>query len=91
MIRKSVTVLPDVLSRDVGGETVLLDLKSECYFGLDELGTRIWQLIQETSDLQKVHDILLNEYDVDGEQLEKDLEKIVEELVKAGLISISEE
>jgi hypothetical protein len=83
--------MPDVLTQEVGGETVLLDLNSECYFGLDELGTRIWQLIQEFGDLQKVYDSMLDEYDVDGKQLEKDLDRIVDKLAEAGLICVSEE
>ena len=41
------TVSKDVLFQEVAGETVLLDLNSESYFGLDEVGTRIWTLLNE--------------------------------------------
>ena len=64
----------------------MLDLNGENYFGLDSVGTRIWQLLQEHSDLQKVYDTMLEEYDVESEQLEKDLAELVTKLVEAGLV-----
>jgi len=82
--------LPDVLSQEVSGETVLLDLKGECYFGLDNVGTRIFQLLKEHGDLQKVRDTILKEYDVEEDQLENDLHELVAKLVEAGLVEISE-
>ena len=88
ILTQSIKVLPDVLSQEVSGETVLLDLNSENYFGLNDVGTRIWQLIQEDGDLQKVYDTMLNEYDVDKKQLGKDMEELVARLVDAGLIEI---
>jgi len=78
------------LSQEVSGETVLLDLNSENYFGLDEVGTRIWQLLQEYGDLQKVYDTVIKEYDVDEEQLTKDLDELMAKLVEVGLIEIVE-
>lgn len=90
ILTQSIKVLPDVLSQEVSGETVLLDLNSENYFGLNDVGTRIWQLIQEDGDMQKVYDMMLDEYDVDEKQLEKDMEELVTKLVDAGLIEIGE-
>lgn len=88
ILTQSIKVLPDVLSQEVSGETVLLDLNSENYFGLNEVGTRIWQLMQEDGDLQKVYDTMLDEYDVDKKQLGKDMEELVAKFVDAGLIEI---
>ena len=87
-MHKTIKILPEVLSREVTGETVLLDLDSECYFGLDEVGTRIWQLIREHGDLEKVYAIMLDEFDVQAEQLEKDLDALVRKLADNGLIEI---
>ena len=83
-------MLPDILSQNVRGETVLLDLNGESYFGLDAVGTRIWQLLQEHSDLQKIYDSMLEEYDVEGEQLEKDIDELITKLVEAGLVDTDE-
>ena len=87
-IKRHVKIHPDVLFQAVNGETVLLNLKNERYFGLDEVGTRIWQLLNDDGDLQKVFEIMLDEYDVDAFQLEQDIGKLVGELVEAGLIEI---
>ena len=82
---QKITISEEALSQEVNGETVILDLKSESYFGLDEVGTRIWQLLHEEKDLQKVYNALLQEYDVEAEQLEQDLIELVDKLIEAGL------
>ena len=87
-LNQKITLSPEVLSQEVTGETVLLDLNSESYFGLDEVGTRIWQLLQENNDLRSVFDTMLEEYDVTPEQLESDLDELVGKLTEAGLVSI---
>ena len=90
MVNRRVEISTDVLSQEVDGETVLLDLNSEAYFGLDQVGTRIWQLLQEVGELPAVYDIMLDEYDVDGEKLKEDLDALITDLDEAGLISVSE-
>jgi hypothetical protein len=74
----------------VSGETVLLDLQSENYFGLDEVGTRIWQLIKETNDLQAIFETLLAEYDVSEERLRQDLDTLLGEISGLGLIRLEQ-
>ena len=87
-LNQSITLSPDVISQEVSGETVLLDLESENYFGLDEVGTRIWQLIEEKGDLQAIFDTLLLEYDVTEERLLQDLEALIMEVEKLGLVNL---
>ena len=77
----------DVLFQEVGGETVLLDLDSERYFGLDAVGTRVWALINEGMALGEVINTLLEEYEVDRVTLESDVEALLESLREAGLIA----
>ena len=83
-----VRIAGDVLFQVVGGETVLLDLASETYFGLDEVGTRIWSLLQADHTLAEVHSILLSEYEVESRLMEEDLLSHVDELQKAGLVTL---
>ncbi len=89
-MNQTVQVLPDVLSQEVSGETVLLDLNNENYFGLNEVGTRIWQLLQEQNNLERIYDVLLDEYEVDTKQLRKDFDDIINQLKDAGLIKCKE-
>jgi hypothetical protein len=87
-LNQSITLSPEVISQEVSGETVLLDLESENYFGLDEVGTRIWQLIEETGNLQAVFDTLLQEYEVEQDRLLADLEALVREVEALGLVRL---
>ena len=87
-LKQTITLSPEVISQEVSGETVLLDLESENYFGLDEVGTRIWQLIKETSDLQAIYKTLLEEYEVEEERLQTDLELLLGEISTLGLVSM---
>ena len=84
---QKITISEEALSQEVNGETVILDLKSESYFGLDEVGTRVWQLLQEHGDLQKVFDAMLEEFDVDANTLASDMKNLIDDLVDKGLIS----
>ena len=89
-LNQSITPSPDVISQEVSGETVLLDLQSENYFGLDEVGTRIWQLIKETNDLQVIFETLLGEYDVSEERLRQDLDALLGEISGLGLVRLEQ-
>ena len=80
------TVPDDVLFQEVSGETVLLDLESEQYFGLDEVGTRIWALLNEGQGVAAIVETLLAEYEVEREQLEADVRELLAALLDAGLI-----
>ena len=87
---KTIKIQPDILFQEVKGETVLLNLENEKYFGLDETGTFFWKLLQANTDYQEVIDIMLAEYEVDNEQLKTDLDNLVKEMVEAGLVEVSE-
>jgi hypothetical protein len=89
-LNQTITPSPEVISQEVSGETVLLDLQSENYFGLDEVGTRIWQLIKETNDLQAIFETLLAEYEVSEERLRQDLDTLLGEISGLGLIRLEQ-
>lgn len=80
------TPAPDVLMQTVVGESVLLDLRSQKYFGLNEVGTRVWTLLRETGDAQSIRDRLLAEYAVPEHQLDADLNDLLGRLLAAGLV-----
>ena len=84
-----ITISKDVLAQELAGETVLLDLASENYFGLDAVGTRIWQLLNEGRTGSDLIDTLLDEYEVEREVLERDISELLNRLSEAGLIEIA--
>ncbi len=84
-----ITHAPDILHQELGGETVLLNLIDEHYFGLDPVGSRIWQILGETGRADAVVEKLLQEYDVAEETLRTDVARIVSELHDAGLVQLA--
>ena len=83
-----VTIPSQVMARLVGDETVILDLASGTYYGLDPVGARIWQLMAEGKVLADVCEILLDEFDVSRETLERDVLHLTQELSAKGLVKI---
>jgi hypothetical protein len=77
-----------VLVRFLDNEAVLLNLASERYFGLDETGTRMWQLATAAPNLNVAYQELLAEYDVEPELLRDNLSKLLFELVENGLLEM---
>jgi hypothetical protein len=86
---QKVSVAPNVLVQDLAGESVLLNLQTEQYFGLDDVGTRIWQALTERESVGKAIDALGAEYDVEPEQLQQDVENLIEDLLAHGLVEVT--
>ena len=81
--------IPDtVVSRDLDGEVVILNLESSTYFGLDPVGTRIWTLLKEHGSLAKVSQIMEQEYDGDAASMQGDLLHLVARFCEAGLARV---
>jgi hypothetical protein len=87
-LSQTVRVSPDVISQEVSAETVLLDLNSEHYFGLDEIGTRVWQLIKQHDTLAPIYHTLLEEFDVSEDTLRRDLGQLLSDIEQQGLIQL---
>jgi hypothetical protein len=88
-LNNTVTVSPDAVARQVGGETVILHLGSGTYFGLDPVGARIWQLLEAGKGSDEICDALLDEYEVSREQFEADITDLIKDLWAADLLSMS--
>jgi hypothetical protein len=81
----------DQLSADLDDESVILDLESGVYYGLDAVGSRIWSLIQEPKTVNDVRDILLEEYKVDPNRCKRELYALLQELAAHGLVEVQDE
>lgn len=91
MDRTTVTPSPEVLFRELSGEGMLLNLRSGRYYGLDGVGTRIWQMLTEGRSIEAAVVQLLAEYDVSRERLEQDVRSFVGALETHGLVRRSGE
>ena len=74
----------------VTDEAVILDTASGKYFGLDDVGTRMWQLLTEHGQIEPAYQALLQEYEVEAERLKADLLGLVDQLAAKGLILVDE-
>ena len=72
--------------RDLDGESVILNIESGIYFGLDRIGTRVWQLIEAHGDVDAVVRVMEHEYDADPQTLRADAEALVAALIEKRLI-----
>jgi hypothetical protein len=82
----AIAAVPDHASCELGGETVILDLQSGVYYGLDPVGTRVWRLLQEPRSLAGLRDLIVDEFDVAAERCETDLAVFVASLNAHGLL-----
>lgn len=77
---------PDVVFRDLEGEAVILDLASGTYFGLNEVGTRVWRLVDEGRDVSQIVEIVTSEYQADRATIARDVERLLDDLRSRRLI-----
>ncbi len=78
---------PDVLFRELGDDLVLLDLQASKYFSLNKTGALIWQLLSENQDQSSIARNLADRYGVDEEKAQSDVAELLDQLLRAGLIS----
>jgi len=83
-----VTISPDVLYQTVEGRAVLLDLRDERYYSLDDVGTRMWQLLLDHQEISIIADRMVELYDVEAEELRRDLAGFISKLAAAKLVEL---
>jgi len=87
---ESTVVVPaSVMSRLVGDETVLLDMASGFYFGLDGVGKLIWESVADGQTIAQTAANIANEYDVEQERAQSDVIDFVSDLLERGLLQRS--
>jgi len=81
-----VRVPDDVLISNLQEESVILNLDSERYYGLDDVGTRFLSVLNTSDSIEAAYKTLRNEYDVDSDVLRQDLLELIESLIKQGIL-----
>jgi len=77
-----------ILSAEINGEVVALDVGRGACYGLDPIGARIWSLIEQPIALRAVWDVLLNAYEIDAETCRRDVAALFSDLSAEGLITV---
>ena len=95
----NITILPDqrvhvldhVLMQEIAGQSALLNLKSERYFGLDDVGTQMWTTLTASQSIEQACQTLLDEYEVEPEKLWEDVTNLIRRLVENDLVRLAHE
>jgi len=85
-----VKIPDDVLISKLQEESVILNLDSERYYGLDDVGTRFLAVLSTSDSIEAAYETLAREYDVDPPTLRQDLLELVQNLHDQGLIQINQ-
>jgi Coenzyme PQQ synthesis protein D (PqqD) len=80
----------DAVWCELSGEAAILNLRSSMYHGLNPTGTKAWELLAEPRTVAEIRDALLEEYDVQTEQCERDVIGLLQELLAQGLITVED-
>jgi hypothetical protein len=87
-IRSVVIAAPDQVSCPLGEESAILNIRNTVYYGLNPVGARVWNLLQQPKTVEELRDSLVEEYDVEKEHCERDLIDLLEKLRAEGLIHV---
>lgn len=90
-VQSTVALAPGLTAAHLGDEAVLLDTNSGRYYGLNELGARIFELAKSTGSVQQIKEALLQEYKVEEDRLEADLLAFLGEMEERKLIHVTNE
>ena len=85
----TIVVSKDQVSSRLGDEAAILSLKDGVYYGLNPVGARVWNLIQQPRTFHELRTILADEYAVDSARLESDLRQLIHQLAEQRLVEIS--
>ena len=83
-----VKAAPGQMSCDLAGEAAILNMATGIYYGLDPIGARIWELIEQPTSVSKVRDALLEEYEVEPAVVEGDIKALLSDMASHGLVEV---
>ena len=80
----------DILDAEIEGEAVMMSVEKGEYYGLDKIGTEIWEMLAEPRSLAQLCAALLERYDVGPEECERDVAAFLETLLSDGSVNVVE-
>ena len=83
-----VVATPEQVSCALGDEAAILNMKNSVYYGMNTVGTRVWNLLGEPKTVVQLRDALLEEYEVEPARCEQDLLQLLEQMRTEGLIEV---
>jgi Coenzyme PQQ synthesis protein D (PqqD) len=87
-IHSVVVAVKDQVWCALGEESAILNMSNSVYYGMNAVGTRVWNLLQQPKTVQEIRDAIIDEYDVAPEQCDRDLLQLLEQMKAEGLIEL---
>jgi hypothetical protein len=87
-VHSIVVATTEQVSCPLGEESAILNLKNSVYYGMNPVGARVWNLVQQPKSVLQLRDTLLEEYEVDPSRCERDLLDLLEQMRLEGLIEV---
>lgn len=87
-VHSVVVATSEQVSCPLGDESAILNLKNSVYYGMNPVGARVWNLVQQPKSVTQLRDALLEEYEVDAGRCERDLLDLLEQMRLEGLIEV---
>jgi hypothetical protein len=87
-LESRVSQIEDIVASDIDDEKVMMSVEKGQYYGLEPVGSRVWELIEKPIKVSELINALLGKYDVDRETCEKDVLAFLEELHEAGILQV---
>lgn len=81
----------NLVTRSIAGETLIVPVRSgiadlECIYALNEVGSRVWELLDERTPVKKIVEAICSEYDVTPDEAARDISELLSSLEAAGLV-----
>jgi hypothetical protein len=78
------------VAADLGEEIILLHLENGNYYGLENVGARIWRLLEKPTKVREIERILLEEYDIEPDRCHEEVSQLLSDLIENGLVEVIE-
>ncbi|HKV99614.1 MAG TPA: PqqD family protein [Vicinamibacterales bacterium] len=86
---RALAVAGGVLCTTFDEEVVLLNQADGVYYGLSDVGARVWALVERSASIARIRETIVAEYDVDAARCASDLDRLIAELVRRGLVVVA--
>ena len=90
-LQTTVMVSSQQVSCPLGDESAILNMKNSVYYGMNPVGTRVWNLLKQPKMIAEIRDAIIEEYEVEEARCERELFALLEEMRSEGLIEVRED
>lgn len=81
---------PEIMHNDIDGEAVMMSIEQNSFYGIDEIGTQIWNFLENPTTPEKIITEMMQHYNVEREKCESDLMNFLNEILNNKLILIND-